>query len=215
MVQGELKEVLDKTSAFENMLVSKLEDQLILEQELSLLYKQQKQAKKEQRREQKKRGKNYNGTTALVQPAKGPGPKKNVEEQQRKKRLYREAMLFVHPDKFSMQTDKLELATEITAQLIQIYKEGDLVTLEAYHAHIFSGNTLLPTIPVAKKITGPDIDFLRMELERLLKELQRAKNKQTYKVLTEYGDPMDFLGELQAYYGDRIAKLKRRTRTKN
>ncbi|MCM4169599.1 Co-chaperone protein DjlA [Arenibacter antarcticus] len=213
-IQLELQDIVDRTSAFEKLLVSKIEDELILEQELSLRYKQQKQAKKEQRWEQKQRGKNYRPTANLPLAIKEPLPVKNIEEQQQKKRLYREAMLFVHPDKFSMQTDKQELATEITTQLIQIYEQGDLATLQAYHAHIFSGNTLLPATSQPEKITGSGIDFLTMELERLQKELHHAKNKHTYKVLMEYDNPMHFLEELKAYYKDRISKLMRRTRTK-
>lgn len=202
------------TLVFEKMLVSKLDDLIILEQELSLRYKQQKQAKKEQRRKQKQRGKNYRPTSHLSLPLKEPVAVKNVAEQQQKKRLYREAMLFVHPDKFSMQRDQLDLATEITTQLIKIYEEGDLDTLTAYHAHIFSGNTQLPSMPKPGKITGSGLDFLTMELDRLRKELCNAKSKHTYKVLTEYGEPMNFLDELKAYYKDRISKLMRRTRTK-
>ncbi|MDX1364972.1 hypothetical protein [Arenibacter latericius] len=213
-LERELQEVIERTLGFEKLIVSKLEDQIILEQELSLLYKQQKQAKKEQRRKQKQRGKNYRPTT-LLQPLEKPTPVKvNEEEQQQKKRLYREAMLFVHPDKFSTQRDKVELATEITTQLIQIYEEGDLATLQAYHAHIFSGNTLLPSTPQPEKVTGSGLDFLKMELARIQEALHRAKNKHTYKVLTEYQEPMDFVEELKAYYKDRIAKLMRRTRTK-
>ncbi|GGW27856.1 hypothetical protein [Arenibacter certesii] len=213
-IERELQEVVDRTLGFEKLIVAKLEDQIILEQELSLLYKQQKQAKKEQRKNQKQRGKNYSPTSTLSLTTKEPTPLRNKEEQQQKKRLYREAMLFVHPDKFSTQRDKLELATEITTQLIQIYEEGDLATLQAYHAHVFSGNTLLPSTPQPEKITGSGLDFLKMELARLQEALHLAKNKHTFKVLTEYKEPMDFLEELKAYYKDRISKLRRRTRTK-
>ncbi|HLT51791.1 MAG TPA: hypothetical protein VKZ93_07525, partial [Arenibacter sp.] len=55
-------------------------------------------------------------------------------------------------------------------------------------------------------------DYLRLEWKRLRKELEFAKNKHTYKVLTTYEDPMLFLEELRSYYKDRILKLKKRTR---
>jgi ribosome-associated protein len=44
-------------------------------------------------------------------------------------------------------------------------------------------------------------------------KLGLAKNRQTYQVLTTYADPMTFVGELKAYYQDKINKLRRRTRT--
>ncbi len=209
----ELQEVRERTLDFERLLVSKLGDLIVLEQELALLYKEQKLAKKEKRREQKRRGKNYDPANSVPMATSKPPTAKNQEEEQQKKRLYREAMLHIHPDKFSLQRDQLELATELTTQLIEIYKEGDLASLEAYHAQIFSGNTPLPLTPQPEKITKSEYEFLSLELDQLHKELHLAKNKQTYKVLVEYAKPMDFLIELKAYYADRISKLKRRTRT--
>ena len=186
---------------------------MIEEQELSLLYKQQKKAKKEKRQVQKKLGKNYQVPTSLQNTKRAPLVDKNTKEQLQKKRLYREAMLHVHPDKFLMQKDKLDLATEITAQLIEIYQSGDLATLEAYHAHIFHGNTLTALgKPTLTKGTG--LAYLQMELKNLNEELSQAKNRHTYKVLTEYENPMSFVDELKSYYKDRLTKLRKRTRSK-
>lgn len=210
----ELREVTDRIAAFESLLASKIADQIIEEQELSLLYKQQKKAKKDQRDAQKRRGKNYRPPVDMLPQVIKTIPKKNAEEQQERKRLYREAMLFVHPDKFSLQVDKMDLATEITTKLIEIYQTGDLETLKAYHAHIFSGNTLLAPLTQPVQSNGSGTDYLLMELNKLQKELEYAKSKHTYAVLTTYENPMLFLEELKAYYQDRISKLKKRTRTK-
>ncbi len=212
-LRSELQGITDRTSAFESILASKIEDHIIEEQELTLLYKQQKKAKKDQRNEQKRRGKNYRPPKNTLPVAIKTLPKKNIGDQQEKKRLYREAMLFVHPDKFSMQTDKLDLATEITTKLIEIYRSGDLETLQAYHAHIFNGNTLLAPFAEPERTNGSGTDYLILEWNKLKKELEIAKDRHTYKVLTTYKDPMLFLEELKAYYQDRILKLKRRTRT--
>ena len=122
-------------------------------------------------------------------------------------------MLYVHPDKFSMQTDKLDLATEITTQLIEIYRSGDLAALKAYHAHIFSGITLIKPHEKQEPLKDPDLTYLKMELKKLREELAAAKNRHTYKVLTQYENPMSFLDELKAYYKDRLMKLRKRTRT--
>lgn len=212
-LRSELQGITDRTSAFESILASRIEDYIIEEQELTLLYKQQKKAKKDQRNEQKRRGKNYCPPRNTLPVAIKTLPQKNIGDQQEKKRLYREAMLFVHPDKFSMQVDKLDLATEITTKLIEIYRSGDLETLQAYHAHIFNGNTLLAPFSEPERTNGSGTDYLILEWNKLKKELEIAKNRHTYKVLTTYEDPMLFLEELKAYYQDRISKLKRRTRT--
>ncbi|MCK0145169.1 hypothetical protein MWU78_05885 [Arenibacter sp. F26102] len=209
----EVNEIIQKTSAFENILRSKIEDELIQEQELSQLYKLQKKAKKEKRHLQKKLGKNFQEPTGIQTTKSTMLPEKNTNEQLQKKHLYREAMLHVHPDKFSMQKDKLDLATEITAKLIEIYQSGDLASLKAYHAHIFNGNTSLQPLGTIQT-KGSGLDYILMELKKVQEELSLAKNRHTYKVLTEYENPMTFLDELKSYYKDRLSKLKKRTRTK-
>ena len=213
-IRHEIGVINQKTSDFENLLRSKIEDELIEEQELSLLYKQQKKVKKEKRQVQKKLGKNYRAPTQLQTTNRTPSVEKNAKEQLQKKRLYREAMLHVHPDKFSLQKDKLNLATEITAQLIEIYQFGDLATLEAYHAHIFHGNTSLTALGKPTPTKGTGLAYLQMELKNLNEELSQAKNRHTYKVLTEYENPMSFMDELKSYFKDRLIKLRKRTRSK-
>jgi len=210
-LRSELQGITDRTSVFESKLAAGITDYIVEEQELTLLYKQQKKAKRDQRNEQKKRGKNYRSPVETL-PIAPKAPTLHVGEQQEKKRLYREAMLFVHPDKFSLQMDKLDLATEITTKLIEIYRSGDLKTMRAFHAHIFNGNTLLVPLLQSERISLSDLDYLVLERDKLKKELELAKNKHTYKVLTTYEDPMVFCEELKAYYQDRIYKLKKRTR---
>ncbi|SHJ50438.1 hypothetical protein SAMN04487911_12323 [Arenibacter nanhaiticus] len=211
---AELQEVLQKLSAFENTLRAYVADEIIAEQELSLLYKQQKKAKKEKRLSQKKRGKNFAAPTGL-KPANLTKPiDKNPEDQKEKKRLYREAMLYVHPDKFSMEEEKSALATEVTAKLIDIYQSGDLATLQAYHAHIFSGHALIASKPFLKPTAIDGNTYLEMELQALKSKLAQVKDSYTYRVLTTYDNPMTFKEELKAYYTDRLAKLRKRTRTK-
>lgn len=208
----ELATVERKTIAFENTLRAALANELIEMQELSVLYKEQKRTKKGKRLEQKKRGKNYQAPEGLKRIEKPKAKTEDIGEAQERKRLYREAMLQVHPDKFSTPNgeDQMDLATEMTSKLIDIYKSGTLQDLESFHAHIFSGNALV----IDKGKVSPTIkdNYLENELERLKGELVLAKTRQTYKVLLEYDDPLTFINELKAYYNDRIQKLKRRTR---
>jgi hypothetical protein len=211
-LRSELQGITDRTSAFESKLAAGITDYIIEEQELTLLYKQQKKAKKDQRNEQKKRGKNYRSPMETL-PIAPKAPTLHVGEQREKKRLYREAMLFVHPDKFSLQMDKLDLATEVTTKLIEIYRSGDLETMRAFHAHIFNGNTLLAPFSQPERTSRSGLDYLVLERDKLITDLELAKNKYTYKILSTYEDPMLFLEELKAYYQDRIYKLKKRTRT--
>lgn len=214
ILQKELDQIRAETRVFEALLRSHVSDLIIEATELFVLYKKIKKAKKAKRLEQKKRGKNYKAPKAVVAISKKKVmSSSDKNEQKEKKRLYREAMLYVHPDNFFMDEDDSNKATEITSRLVEIYKSGDLETLKAYHAHIFSGavNIQLKELPSKVIVVAKD-DFFEKEIERLEKELILVKNKHIYKILTEYENPLSFVDELKIYYEDRIFKLKKRTR---
>ncbi|WP_372792359.1 hypothetical protein [Lutibacter sp.] len=217
ILKQELNEIEQKISSFEAILRSHLTNLLIEEQELTVLYKKLQKAKKEKRLAQKKKGKKFKEVIGLKVIIDKNKATYNTEEQKNKKRLYREAMLYVHPDKFSMNEGKIDIATEITTKLIEIYQTGSLEELQTYHTHIFSGNALLhfsESASVYLDITVKDT-YLQKELEQLKSQLKNTKTKHTYKVLTEYENPMLFIDELKEYYTDRIFKLKKRTRKAN
>jgi hypothetical protein len=139
-------------------------------------------------------------------------PQSKVEEKE-KKRLYREAMLHVHPDKFSMKENKIDIATEVTSKLIEIYKYGQLNELKLFHAHIFLGNALEETSIHSNKLINVSNDiYLIQEMGVFKQKLAQAKARPTYRVLKDYVNPMTFADELKLYYEDRLFKLRKRTR---
>ncbi len=213
LLKQELTEIQQKTTAFEIILRSHLENEIIEEQELSVLYKKLQKAKKSKRLAQKKKGKNFLNTPGIVPLKKEKESTKFVEEQKEKKRLYREAMLLSHPDLYQTNNDSIEQATEITSKLIEIYQSGSLEKLQQIHAHICSGNAFLklnkPEVKAGLKIN--DV-YLKKELEELEIQLGMAKKRQTFIVLMTYKEPLTFIVELKEFYADRIFKLKKRTR---
>ena len=213
VLQRELDTIQQKIKTFESTLQFHLEKQIIEEQELTVLYKQLQKAKKEKRLAQKKRGKNYRNIERLNVLNKDKADCKTFENQKERKRLYREAMLVSHPDKFSLNHDKIDLATEITTKLIEIYHSGDLEKLQDYHTHICSGNAFqLITSEGGDRASTFKDNYLEKEIFALEQRLYQIKNKQTYIVLTEYENPLSFIDELKEYYTDRIFKLRKRTR---
>ena len=217
LLKQELNEIEQKTTAFEAILRSHLTNLLIEEQELTVLYKKLQKAKKDKRLAQKKKGKKFKEVTGLKVISDKKESSTTAEEQKEKKRLYREAMFYVHPDKFSMNEGKIDIATEITTKLIEIYQTGSLEELQSYHTHIFSGNALMQFVKpssVTLDLTRKDT-YLQNELEQLKNQLENAKIQHTYKVLMEYENPLTFIDELKEYYTDRIFKLKKRTRKAN
>jgi len=110
VLQKELDEIDQKTTAFETMLRSHLSNEIIEEQELTVLYKKVQLAKKEKRFAQKKKGKNFKEVEGVKVIAKNKVSSVNDDNKKKIKRLYREAMIFVHPDKFSMHCEKIDSA---------------------------------------------------------------------------------------------------------
>lgn len=217
VLQTELNGIEQKIIAFETILRSHLENEIIEEQELHVLYKNLQKAKKEKRIAQKKRGKNFVKTEGLIKASNFKSVNSiTIEEQKERKRLYREAMFLSHPDKFSLHHEKIDLATEITTKLIEIYEFGSLEQLQDFHAHIYNGNAFLQLndMEVISNSALKD-HYLEKEIIRLEKHLAAIKSKHVFKVLSEYENPLTFIEELKEYYLDRIFKLKKRTRNAN
>ncbi len=213
-LQKELDLIEQDTNTFEALIRSQLVEELIEVQELRFLYKRQKQEKKEKRLEQKRRGKNYKEPVGEKVVCYKQNKTHSPENQKEIRRLYREAILHVHPDKFSMDEEKIDLATEVTSKLINTYQAGDLIELQLLHRHITSGNAMnqmQECSAIESKTSTSDLYLIR-EKEKLEALLIIAKNKHTYKVLTEYPDPSTFIDELKIFYTDKISKLRRRTR---
>ena len=66
--------------------------------------------------------------------------------------------------------------------------------LQAFHSHIFEGNSSLALNDSAAdiKVTSTK-NYLQQEKERLKKAIDLAKNYQLYKVFTEYENPLTFV----------------------
>ncbi|MFK7750672.1 MAG: hypothetical protein AB8B65_19935 [Kordia sp.] len=211
-LQKEYDDIEAKVQTFKNLIHLHLVDEIVEAQELTIIYKELKTAKKQQRLQQKQRGKNYVAPKGLQVVSK-ISKVENVSDAKEKKRLYREAMLYVHPDTFSMQPEQTELATEVTSKLIEVYKEGDLKALQAYHAHIFSDATLTTlTANAAVSIHASETSYITSNIKTLKVQLDELKNSSLYKVLTEYENPYTFVDELKVYYKDKLVKLRKRTR---
>ncbi|QHI36216.1 hypothetical protein IMCC3317_15750 [Kordia antarctica] len=212
-LQREFDTIEQKVQEFKALLYSHLADEIVEVQELTVIYKELKLAKKQKRVLQKQRGKKYIAPKGLKVVSASSEKTINTEDLQEKKRLYKEAMFHVHPDKFSMKPEHTELATEVTTKLIQIYKEDDLETLKAYHAHIFSNVSLTELTKTANvQIHASETSHIKIAIETLKAKLHQLKNSSLHKILTEYENPYVFIDELKVYYKDKLSKLRKRTR---
>jgi hypothetical protein len=204
---------------FENEIHARLNREIARIRELSDLYKQQKKAKKAKRLEQKKKGKNYREPRQVTLPDKAKEEKGTISltQQQELRRVYKEAVLQVHPDKIHHEgeNDKILKATDLTARLNGIYKRGDLEELINFYQFIISENGLYEKgIPAKEIAVDPQARLvsLKKKKEAMSLELEKLKNSYTYKILTTYEDPLSFIDELQLQFRERILQLEKRTR---
>lgn len=194
-----------------NLLISRL---IILNQKM----KEKQHLKKEKRLEQKRRGKNYKEpiqsiTTKKINKTEKPA---NQEEALELKRLYKEAVVHVHPDKIgtSQEEDAIKNATDLTAQLNGIYKNGDLEALLDFYQTIILANPSSENRPFEMPNVNPKIRLgsLISKKGTLTKKLQELEANYLYHVLKNYEDPLTFIDELELQFQEKIAKLEKRTR---
>ncbi len=217
LLERELTEAETRINVFTAQIRAQLQEQIRRIGELVSLYKNQKQEKKAKRQAQKKKGKNYREPQNL-QPSKNGSEKgQKVEKPNRAelKRLFREAIVQVHPDKFATEEETLALkATELTRQLTELYQSGDLEELKGFHEHILSGNAMahVPYQPDTVKDPAAMSNFLQRKRDELSQLIREIKTSELYHVLETYENPLTFIPELKQQFENRIAVFERRTR---
>lgn len=214
-----LSESEQKVNVFTAQIRNQLQPQIKRIQELVALYKKQKQEKKAKRLEQKKKGKHYQPPQQFPSPknARETDEKTPEPNQQDLKRLYKEAIVQVHPDKFVNEDEsKTERAHELTLQLNELYESGDLEELKGFHEHILSGNAMahIPFKTASLKDPVSMLTYLQNKRAELLKNLQEIKTSELFQVLETYENPLTFIPELRLQFEARIAVFEKRTRQK-
>jgi hypothetical protein len=221
VLEASIEGIRKEVGAFETQLHSRLDREISRIRELTDLYKSQKQEKKARRLEQKKRGKNWVEPRPLPQRplAREGSPASPAEEQQALRRLYREAVVQVHPDKLMRAgggPDRIARATALTAQLNALYKRGDLEEMLLFWEQIAGSTASLkesggPKPPIDGALR---LEALKRKKENLATQLEQLKNSYSYQVLTTYENPLSFIDELYLQFMERIKQLEKRTRSK-
>lgn len=217
LLENELKIAKSELESFEGQIQVQLELQILRIQELFAIYKQQKVKKKAKRLEQKKKGKNYKEPKqpVLFNRQKEVEPYGSLEKQELK-RLYKEAVVYVHPDKYQHAGNEEEIkrATSITAQLNGVYKRGNLEELLNLYHFIVSGHSGVENTLIKEEVVDPKarITSLKRKKASLATALEDLKSSYTYKVLKTYENPLSFIDELREQFNSRIIQLEKRTK---
>lgn len=215
-LEAELIALETEINIFQARIRSALSPQIQRILELTILYKNQKSAKKLKRMEQKKRGKNYKESLGLKITNTSFNDTKSVSanDQQELKRLYKEAIVQIHPDKFVDANEELnERATAVTSQLIKVYKSGDLEELNRLHEHIISGNALtyIPDQPETVNDPQAMMLFLQDKKRKLQKLLLEIQTSAIYGLWLKRKDIPALIAELKTGFAERILILEKRT----
>lgn len=217
LLEEELQDIEQVLNEFESKIRLSLQQQILRLRELNSLYKAQKAAKKARRLAQKKKGKNYKepkGVIRTPQPS-ATGPALTKPDQQELKRLYKEAIVLVHPDKFVLEDDSINArATDLTTQLNALYKSGKLEELSDFHEHIISGNAMSHINNQPASIADPAALLIHLKKKKAQLNMLMAeyKQSQTYTILYTYEDPYSFISELRLQFEERILVMEKRTR---
>jgi hypothetical protein len=217
VLEVELRQAEANLNTFTNLIRSRLAAEITQLNQLTELYKAQKKAKKDKRQAQKKRGKNYQEPKSILcHPASfAARTTATTADQQELKRLYKEAIVRVHPDKFvNEDEEKNTIATDITSRLNDLYQSGELDLLRDFHEHILSGNAMSYVPSSGKPVTNPQalVEHLEQRKKELKERLSAIRKSRLYEVLTSYDHPATFIEELRPEFEERILVMKKRTR---
>lgn len=216
--EEELREAESKVRSIKSRIQAKYQDEITRIHDLFSLYKNQKRQKKEKRLDQKKRGKNYKEPAGLKKVSKEASVKstESTDTSHELKKLYREAVVQVHPDKFINHPSHIsKRSQELTIQLIDIYQSGNLEKLKQAHRHIMSGNAMAGNHVDTSKVPDPKAmkEYLVQKRDSLVNELNQLKNSYFYQVFSTNDNLSDFIDSMAVQFHLRIQQLERRTRS--
>lgn len=217
LLEAELLQLEIALNNFQTQIRSALSTQIQRIQELTNQYKNQKQAKKLKRLEQKKRGKNYKKPAGLTTSHASFTAAKLVsaDDRQELKRLFKEAIVQIHPDKFWDADEGLNRrATTVTAQLNEVYQSGNLEELNRLHEHIISGNAIAYVSDQPKTINDLPamLRFLQQKKVKLLQLLEEVKRSGIYQLFTGGKDVQIVIAGLRTAFEERILVMEKRTK---
>lgn len=216
-LEAELLALENDVNAFQAQIRSALSAQIQRIEQLTNLYKSRKQAKKLKRFDQKKRGKNYKEPVELkvINHTSAGQNQDLITDRQELKRLYKEAVVQIHPDKFADADDELnKRATAITSKLNEVYNNRDLEELNRLHEHIISGNALtyIPDQPETVNDLPAMLEFLQQKKLKLQALLQEIKASAIYGLFISSKDFAALISELRTAFENRIGILEKRTK---
>lgn len=214
-LENALNDAETKLNVFTAQIRNQLAPQIQRLQVLVMRYKKLKQDKKEKRLEQKKKGKHYQAPPTVPVYKNASEITSKTQAPEDLKRLYKEAIVLVHPDKVGAENAGLtQQANALTAELNALFERGDLEELKGFHAHILSGLAFSHArfAQIKSANSEAQLSYLQTKRDNLKKALEDLQASELFFVLQTYADPLTFIPELRQQFEARIAVFEKRTR---
>lgn len=217
-LESELTGIYKELQAFQAKIQYRLEKEIARISRLTILYKAKKAEKKAKRLDQKKKGKNYKEPKQVKHSVTDKPKIAEISqyEQDELKRIYKQAVVHVHPDKINHEGNQEAISnyTQMTARLNHIYKSGDLEELITFYQTVVleKGIDVSESVSVIEVDSKARLSGLKRKKTDLKKKLEDTKSSYLYQVLISYDTPDTFIDELYLHLQDKIIKLEKRTK---
>ena len=141
----------------------------------------------------------------------------NETEQKELKKLYREASMQCHPDRFIDDPNKVFIAQEIFVKLTQAYKSNDLVKVKEILHNLKSGIFNFGEIVYSnkKELLKSQIATLKSKLKMAMEHLNEIKTSASYCIIRNQKDLNEYLAELKTKLDFELEMLRNEVNQKN
>jgi len=126
------------------------------------------------------------------------------------KKLYREACMLAHPDKFMNEPEKQQKATELMARLAEAYRNKDLDLVQHIWQRLHNGLAFGFdwATPRDANLLLQIRESLLTRREALLQEIEGLRQSFTYTLLTRYAKLDDYINQQREQLRNDIAVLQ-------
>lgn len=126
------------------------------------------------------------------------------------KRLYREAVLMAHPDRFHHDPDKEAEANKIMAELSDAFRKKDFQRVKALHEALKNGTAFSIDWKNAGDISQLQqlVEKLALRRNALLEEIRQTRSSESWKTLQDHPDPDAYAESLRAQLEHNIQILE-------
>jgi phosphatidylserine/phosphatidylglycerophosphate/cardiolipin synthase-like enzyme len=145
------------------------------------------------------------------QHQQAPSPTLDSSDQELLRKLYREACMLAHPDRFADDPQKAKEAQQIMQELLAARQRNDLQTIQNILQKLKDQTAFLSDID---SIQNPDalhtiLKRLLEQKEQLQLQIEQLKNTDSYRILLQYPDPNQYFELLKQQLQTQIKILEK------